>query len=150
VVGQHGVYSVKLIGQDLSRYSNEIELEMWANAERDGRPVEYRWRRETRWNVLGWNQMTLYAAHSSNYSDRLHGVKWMYFRQTVPAISDFAPSICAKVHMKFHCRRGCQLSTGQYEKLEIRDFYQNHEIRWKCRTKKFRLPGKWVTIYDTN
>jgi len=24
---------------------NLIELEMWANAQRDGRPAEYRWRR---------------------------------------------------------------------------------------------------------
>jgi len=23
---------------------NETKLEMWANAQRDGRPVEYRWR----------------------------------------------------------------------------------------------------------
>jgi len=23
---------------------NELQLEMWANAQRDGRPAEYRWR----------------------------------------------------------------------------------------------------------
>jgi len=59
----------------------EIELEMWANAQRDGRPAEYRWhplfnaakfgwrpllkcravtlaRRETRWNYLGCPELT--------------------------------------------------------------------------------------------
>ena len=25
-------------------FSNQIKLEMWANAQRDGRPAEYRWR----------------------------------------------------------------------------------------------------------
>jgi len=25
-------------------YNNSIKLEMWANAQRDGRPAEYRWR----------------------------------------------------------------------------------------------------------
>jgi len=37
-------HCVKLSGEDLSRYSNKIELEMWVNAQRDGRPAEYRWR----------------------------------------------------------------------------------------------------------
>jgi len=29
---------------DIYRKAIEIELEMWANAQRDGRPAEYRWR----------------------------------------------------------------------------------------------------------
>jgi len=35
-------YCVKLSGEDLSRYSNKIELEMLADAQRDGGPAEYR------------------------------------------------------------------------------------------------------------
>ena len=59
---------------------NKQKLEMWANAQRDGRTVEYRWRplfsaakfgcppleyravmlprRETRWNLLGYPKLT--------------------------------------------------------------------------------------------
>jgi len=30
--------------QNLKRFNNSLKLEMWANAQRDGRPAEYRWR----------------------------------------------------------------------------------------------------------
>jgi len=33
-----------LYGLYKSIYENRTKLEMWANAQRDGRPAEYRWR----------------------------------------------------------------------------------------------------------
>ena len=64
-----------------ARFAIQIQLQMWANAQRDGRPVEYRWRplfnaakfgwrplvechaimlprRETRWNLQGCPKLT--------------------------------------------------------------------------------------------
>jgi len=32
------------MSQNLYKLLNYIKLEMWANAQRDGRPAEYRWR----------------------------------------------------------------------------------------------------------
>jgi len=29
---------------ELDRYTLTVKLEVWANAQRDGRPAEYRWR----------------------------------------------------------------------------------------------------------
>jgi len=36
-------YCVELIREYLLGYSNKTELEMSVNAQRDGRPAEYRW-----------------------------------------------------------------------------------------------------------
>ena len=36
---------------------NIIELEMWANAQRDGRPAEYRWRPLCNATKFGWRPL---------------------------------------------------------------------------------------------
>jgi len=32
------------LGEEKKKESNKTKLETWANAQRDGRPAEYRWR----------------------------------------------------------------------------------------------------------
>ena len=48
---------MQLNDQDLSRYSNQIELEMWGNAQRDGRPAEHRWRPLFNAAQFGWRPL---------------------------------------------------------------------------------------------
>ena len=45
----HGIADIPELNNDLNSSMittapNHIQLEMWANAQRDGRPAEYRWR----------------------------------------------------------------------------------------------------------
>jgi len=43
--------------QQLSHWQNKSKLEMWANAQRDGRPAEYRWRPLFNAAKFGWCQL---------------------------------------------------------------------------------------------
>jgi len=40
-----------------NRRGKKIELEMWANAQRDGRPAEYRWRPLFNAAKFGWRPL---------------------------------------------------------------------------------------------
>ena len=37
-------YHISAVCRPTSKLSDSVKLEMWANADRDGRPAEYRWR----------------------------------------------------------------------------------------------------------
>jgi len=75
---KENVILLKCLRQYKCYSARQLLLEMWANAQRDGRPAEYRWRplfnaavwltpttrvpcskrRETRWNYLGCTKLT--------------------------------------------------------------------------------------------
>jgi len=80
-------------------YTELIQLEMWANAQRDGRPAEYRWRplfnaakfgwrplleccavtlarRETRWNLHGCPKLTKRSQPLVGQSSSYYGDMW--------------------------------------------------------------------------
>jgi len=48
----------KLLSKYLSQSAvNQVKLEMWANAQRDGRPAEYRWRPLFNAAKFGWRPL---------------------------------------------------------------------------------------------
>jgi len=101
----------------LTKCTKKLLLEMWANAQRDGRPAEYRWRplfnaakfgwrpllecypvtlprRETRWNYLGCPKLTKRSQPLVGRSSPYCADIW---RRYCYIISFFRLSICALV-----------------------------------------------------
>jgi len=105
-------------------FNNKIQLEMWANAQRDGRPAVYRWRplfnaakfgwrpllecravmlpsRETRWNYLGCPKLTKWSqplvGRSSPYCEDMWRRQFFPTVDTCLSCEDIARQSCAMV-----------------------------------------------------
>jgi len=83
---------------------------MWANAQRDGRPAEYRWsitlpRRETRWNLQGCPKL-------ANRSQPLVGRSSSYYqgmRRRYCCLTSFFPIVDTCLISEDIARRSCAI-----------------------------------------
>jgi len=122
LICQHSSFVAHNVSILKSHFSvlNLRKLEMWANAQRDGRPVEYRWRplfnaakcgwrplleyravtlpgRETRWNLLGCRKLANSSQPLLGRSSPYYEDMWRRYVDTCLSCEDTAQQICAMV-----------------------------------------------------
>jgi len=104
----------------------QLQLEMWANAQRDGRPAEYKWRplfnaakfgwrpllerravtlprRETRWNLQGCPKLTKRSQQQVGRSSPYYGDMWRRYC----CLTSFFPIVDTCLSCKDIARQSC-------------------------------------------
>jgi len=108
-------------------HRSDVMLEMWANAKRDGRPAEHRWRpllnavkfgwrpllecravtlprRETRWNFLGCPKVTKRSQPLVGRSSPYCGDVWM---EEILLLNNFFPTVDSCLSCEDIARQNC-------------------------------------------
>ena len=80
-------YITEIAGMDIAGVDKDgvkfCELEMWANAQRDGRPAEYRWRPLFNAAKFGWRPLLEYRAVTLPRRETRWNLNIMYWAESI-------------------------------------------------------------------